>query len=255
MRVLLTNDDGVYADGLWALYETFKRGNHSVTVVAPDRERSAIGHGITLHQPLKANKISINGGYPAHAVNGTPADCIKLALQEILEQQPELVVSGINPGANVGININYSGTVAAAKESALAGLPALAVSIAALEPRFYGDTAEFIERLACFVYEKGLPDGTFLNVNFPDLPPGESSGIRISKQAVNTWKIQFDKREDPRKRPYYWQGCDQDLGTDDPDHDGSAVHRNYISITPIKTDMTDYTMVEGLKSWDIPLER
>jgi 5'/3'-nucleotidase len=253
MHVLLTNDDGVHADGIWALYEKFKCQNHTVTVVAPDRERSAVGHGITLHQPLRASQISVNGGYPAHAVNGTPADCIKLALLEILKQQPDIVVSGINPGANVGIDINYSGTAAAAKEAALAGLPALAVSIAALHPRFYGDTAEFIEQLACFVFAKGLPRGTFLNVNLPDMPPTQSSGIHVSRQAANNWRIGFDKRQDPRQRSYFWQGRYPEWDSDNPDLDGSAVHLKHISITPIQSDMTDYAMLEGLKDWDIPL--
>ena len=128
MNVLLTNDDGIYAQGLWALYNSFAENHHTV-VVAPDRERSAIGHAITLSQPLRAKKISLNGQYSGYAVNGTPADCVKLAISEILSKRPDIVVSGINPGANVGVNLNYSGTVAAAKEAALCGSIGIEVSI------------------------------------------------------------------------------------------------------------------------------
>ena len=127
MRVLLTNDDGIQAPGLWALYHTFS-ARHQVTVVAPDRERSAVGHAITLHQPIRFEKIRVNDCLTGFAVSGTPADCVKLGLAELLTAPPELVVSGINPGANVGINVNYSGTVAAAKEASMAGIPAMAVS-------------------------------------------------------------------------------------------------------------------------------
>ena len=129
MDVLLTNDDGIYAQGLWALYNRFAE-KHKVAVVAPDRERSAIGHAITLHQPLRATRISLNGDTGGYAVNGTPADCIKLGILEILAIRPDVVVAGINPGANVGANLNYSGTVAAAKEAALCGTIGIAVSIA-----------------------------------------------------------------------------------------------------------------------------
>ena len=128
MNILLTNDDGIYAKGLWALYAKFAR-RHCVTVVAPDRERSAVGHGITLYQPLRTNRVNINNGFTGYAVNGTPADCVKMGLMEILDSKPDMVISGINPGANVGVNINYSGTVAAAKEAALYNVPAIAVSI------------------------------------------------------------------------------------------------------------------------------
>ena len=184
MNVLLTNDDGIYAEGLWALYNRFAKG-HQVSVVAPDRERSAIGHAITLHQPLRASRFSLNGEYGGYAVNGTPADCIKLAILEILPARPDVVVSGINPGANVGANLNYSGTVAAAKEAALCGTIGIAVSIVGPIVEFYDDAAMFVARLSETVYRRGLPFGTFLNVNLPNLPLKEIAGVRISRIDVS----------------------------------------------------------------------
>ena len=169
MNILLTNDDGIHCRGLWALYDGLA-GRHLVTVIAPDRERSAVGHGITLHEPLRSTRVQVNGGYSGQTVNGTPVDCIKLGLLEILDSRPQMVISGINPGANVGVNINYSGTVSAAKEAALYGIPAIAVSVMGHQVGHYADAARFIEILAENVSGKGLPAGTFLNVNLPDLP-------------------------------------------------------------------------------------
>ncbi len=253
MNILLTNDDGIYAEGLWALYERFAR-RHSVTVVAPDRERSAVGHGITLHQPLRATRVNVNSGCFGYAVNGTPADCIKIGLMEILDTRPDMVISGINPGANVGVNINYSGTVAAAKEAALYRVPAIAVSLQGRKIISYDGAAHFTALLAENVSQKGLPFGTILNVNIPDLPIDEVKGVRISRQGTSLYDEYFDKRVDPRNRTYYWHGHDSKLTFDNPDIDGAALDENFISITPIKCDMTDYNMLEDLKRWDIDKE-
>ncbi len=250
MHVLLTNDDGIHAPGLWALYRAFSR-RHRVTVVAPDRERSAVGHGITLHQPLRFEKTQVNGGLSGFSVDGTPADCVKLGLAELLDTPPELVVSGINPGANLGINVNYSGTVAAAKEAALAGIPALAVSIMAPGHHHVEAVARFAETLSLKVLQRGLPPGTFLNVNFPDLPMNQIKGIRWSRQGSGGFPQHFEKRTDPRERPYYWQGCDSQVADDGSDVDGAAIGASYISITPIKCDMTDYEALQELAQWEI----
>ncbi|MBC2742041.1 MAG: 5'/3'-nucleotidase SurE [Desulfosarcina sp.] len=252
MRVLLTNDDGIHAPGLWALYHAFSV-RHQVTVVAPDRERSAVGHGITLHQPIRFEKTRVNGGMTGFAVNGTPADCVKLGLAELLDTAPELVVSGINPGANVGINVNYSGTVAAAKEAAMAGIPAMAVSIIAPGARYVDAAARFTEALSLQVMGRRLPVGTFLNVNFPDLPLKKLRGVRWSRQGTGAFAQHFEKRTDPRDRSYYWQGCDSQGAYDQPDIDGAALGDRYISITPIKCDMTDYDTLRELARWDIPV--
>lgn len=250
MSILVTNDDGIFAKGLWALQEALAYIRH-VTVIAPDRERSAVGHGITLHEPIRADKICVNGDHWGYAVSGTPADCIKLGLLELMAEKPDLVVSGINPGANIGVNVNYSGTVAAAKEAALYGIPAIAVSISNSAPNHYEDVACFVRRLAEKVLENGLPFGTFLNVNFPDLPVEATAGIRVSRQGIRFFQERIEKKIDPRNRPYYWQGRDNQLRFSDPDIDSEALCGNYISITPIKCDMTDYDMIENLKEWSI----
>ena len=252
MKVLLTNDDGIHAKGLWALYKRFA-GDHDVTVIAPDRERSAVGHSITLNEPLRTTHVEVNGGYNGYAVTGTPADCIKLGVLEILDDKPDIVISGINPGVNVGVNINYSGTVAAAKEAAFYGMIAIAVSIQGTETNYYDDTAIFIEALSKKVFEKGLPFGTFLNVNIPDMPVKETAGLRFSRQGVKLFSEYFEKRTDPRNRTYYWQGCDSQLLDNSTDVDSAAICNNFISITPIKCDMTDYKVLDDLQNWKIEI--
>ena len=250
MEILLTNDDGIYAEGLLALYRSFSR-NHSVTVVAPDRERSGVGHGISLDSPLRAKRVAVNGEYEGYAVNGTPADCVKLGVLEILKDKPSVVLSGINPGANLGVNLNYSGTVAAAKEAALFGIPAIAASIRQGKLENYDVAARFIETLIEKVLENGLPFGTFLNVNIPNSSGKSIEGIVITRQGITRLSESFEKRTDPWQQTYYWQRNDPQSSAHAPDVDGAALHRNYISITPVKCDMTDYPMVESLKSWDI----
>lgn len=250
MNVLLTNDDGIYAPGLWALFDSFSR-KHRVTVVAPDRERSAIGHAITLNRPLRSTRISLNAKYCGYAVNGTPADCVKLALLEILPGRPDIVVAGINPGANVGANLNYSGTVAAAKEAALCGTIGLAVSMAGTNTRHYPDAAIFVAQLGQTVCQKGLPFGTFLNVNMPDLPLKQICGVQISRQGVEMLTEYLDKRTDPRNQTYFWQGRDMQTFGEDPAIDGAALDQHYISITPAKCDMTDYRVLEDLVDWGV----
>ncbi len=249
MKILLTNDDGIYAEGLWALHARLSH-RHAVTVIAPDRERTAVSHGITLHQPLRAVPVAVNGGGGV-AVNGTPADCVKLGILEILKCKPDLVVAGLNPGANVGVNIAYSGTVAAAKEAALSGIPAIAASMEGKGPYAYETAAAFVADLAEMLLCRGLSAGTFLNLNFPDLRPEEIAGVRISRHGLQAFREVMEKRIDPRNRAYYWQGADMQTFGEDPDVDGCALRRGYISITPIQCDMTDYTVMEELKHWSI----
>jgi 5'-nucleotidase len=253
MNILLTNDDGIYAEGLWALHGALCQ-EHAVTVVAPDRERTAVSHGITLHQPLRASRVAVNGHSQGYAVNGTPADCVKLGVLEILGRKPDIVVSGLNPGANVGVNINYSGTVAAAKEAALGGVPAIAASIEAGAPYGYEIAAGFISRLVGAVVLHGLPPGTFLNVNFPSVPWQEIAGVRISRHGLSLFKEYMEKRVDPRQRTYYWQGVDMQTFEEDPDIDGAALRHRFISVTPIKCDMTDYQALDELKQWGIEVK-
>ncbi len=254
MKILLTNDDGFYAKGLRILVKQFS-GNHTVTVVAPDRERSAVGHGITLNEPIQATRVTINEKYHGYAVSGTPADCIKLSILELLDSKPDIVISGINPGANVGVNINYSGTVSAAKEAALYGIPAIAVSIQGKNPSHYNDVGCFIETLMKKVMQKGLPFGTILNVNFPDRPLSEILGVKISNQG-NALSSEFlEKRTDSQNQTTYWHGLTVRTDCHSPRTDEAVLSQNYISITPIKCDTTDYGLLEELKNWKIDMEK
>lgn len=250
LNILLTNDDGIHADGLWALYRVL-HPQHKVTVVAPDRERSAVGHGITLKHPLRAANVKLNGGCSGWAVSGTPADCIKLAVLELLDRHPDLVISGINPGANVGINLNYSGTVAAAKEASIYGLSAMAVSIQNGASIHYDDAARFVSRLASVIHAKGLPSGTFLNINVPNLPGERVAGVRISRQAVDLYDEYFEKRQDPRNGTYYWQGSESEPSYTYKDADGAVLSDDYVSITPVRCDMTDYEALQQIRQWDL----
>ena len=252
MNILLTNDDGIHAEGLWALEKALS-GEHRTTVVAPDMQRSAVGHSITLIHPLRADRIQTNGGW-GYAVSGTPADCVKLGVLEILEARPDMVVSGINPGPNVGVNLNYSGTVSAAKEAALMGIPAIAVSQEPNPENQYSVAAHFVGILIAKITENGLPSGTFLNVNVPACPPDQIEGIRITRQGISRLKEIFYRRTDPRKQTYYWQGAETQIFDQDPDTDGAALCTNHISVTPVQCDMTDYRAMEDLKSWDIGLK-
>jgi len=232
MHLLLTNDDGIHAEGLAVLCRRFTR-RHGVTVVAPDSERSAIGHAITLRVPLRAESVALPDTARAWAVSGTPADCIKLALKELMERLPDVVVSGINPGANVGANVNYSGTVAAAREAALAGVPAIAVSIQGRRPRHYDSAARFVVRLAEEIHRRGLVEGTFLSVNFPDVPAHETGGVSVSRQSTSLAAEHIDKRHDPYQRPYYWQYYRLPPRAEEDGTDTQAVFRQRVSVTPI----------------------
>ena len=252
MNVLLTNDDGIQSEAMWLLHGCLA-GDHQVTVVAPDRERSAISHAITLQRPLRARRVWLNGGASGFAVNGTPADCVKLALLELVDERPDLVIAGINPGVNLGVNINYSGTVAAAREAALAGLAAISVSVAGQSAERYGEAARLMLRLAALVEKYGLPFGTFLNVNIPDSEFSSIAGVTFSRQGVQRFDESIDKRVDPRNRPYYWQGPDCQTFEDSSDVDGTAVGKAFISITPIKCDMTDYEMLPVLQKWELDI--
>jgi len=249
MKILLTNDDGIHAKGIMAIHRIFS-ANHDVSVIAPDRERSGVGHGITLDNPIRADWVRINDHDWGYAVSGTPVDCIKLGILELLDELPDLVISGINPGANTGVNINYSGTVAAAKEASLYGIPSISASIQGHDPVYLDDAASFVLKLAQKISKTGLPSGTFLNVNFPDMPIPNSSGIRISRQDLKFYKEYIQKKTDPRNRTYYWHGVELEKDFPDPNTDTPLLNRDYISITPIKCDMTDYDLMDDLKFFE-----
>ena len=251
MKILLTNDDGYNAPGILALYEILKP-HHQVILIAPDREKSAVGHGITLNTPIRINKINVTPGDEVYAVSGTPADCIKLGLFELCTTPPDLVISGINPGSNTGININYSGTVAAAREAAFNGILSMAVSIFRTENTIdFQGMAQFVAQLADKIHDYRLPAGTFLNINAPGIPIDEVKGVKITRQASNNVSKHFDKRTDPKNRPYYWYGTINSVNGE-ADTDVKALSQNYISITPIQCDITDYKTLTELESLQLP---
>ncbi len=251
MRVLITNDDGIFAKGIETLYLVLKK-QHEVTVVAPETEQSAVGHAITMIDPLRVKAVNRNGSFFGYALNGTPADCVKLAVTELVKPVPQLVVSGINLGANIGVNVIYSGTVSAATEGTLLGIPSIAVSLDSFEGDHFRTAAGFILELIKQVEEFGLPPGVLLNVNVPNIPADEVRGVRVTRQGEAKFLDHYDRRVDPRNHVYYWL-CGSIQGADpDTDTDAYAVAANYISVTPIHYDLTHYPMLETLKGW--PLE-
>ena len=250
MNIILTNDDGILAPGLHVLHNVFS-DNHNVVILAPDRERSAVGHGITLREPVRIEKVKFNGMGTGYAVSGTPADCIKMGAPLFFGGKPDLVISGINPGSNMGANLNYSGTVAAAREAALLGFPAIAVSIHSRNVKHYDTAAEFTMKLSNDVRRFGLPYGTFLNVNVPDLPMEEIRCVRVNRHRIGLHADSIEKRTDPRNREYYWYGIEPQALTEEKDTDSDAVASGCISVTPVKTDMTDYKMMKEMDGWSI----
>jgi 5'-nucleotidase len=252
MNILLTNDDGIFADGIYALYQEMKALGE-VIAIAPASEQSAVGHSITLWSPLRINQVNRHGEFFGYAVNGTPADCVKLAVHAILDQRPDVIVSGINLGANVGTAVIYSGTVSAATEGTILGIPSIAISLATWSKPDFGFAARFARKLAAKVLNKGLPPGTLLNVNVPAIPDDEIAGVEVTCNSNSRFEDIFEKRLDPRKRVYYWSaGVEQtyDLreGTD-----SAALQANKVSVTPIRFDMTAHTELETIAAWDLSL--
>lgn len=247
--IFVTNDDGIDAPGLKALAEALETLDE-VYIVAPDRERSAVGMAITLHQPLRAKEVRPR----AYAVDGTPVDCVDLAVGALLPEPPKLLVSGINRGQNLGVDIHFSGTAGAAKKGTLLEIPSIAVSLA-LEgsgerPDFHYKTAATIAcRIAKQVIEKGLPKQILLNVNVPNCRLSEVKGIKITRQDMGTYSANAIIRLDRGGRPYYWIGGDRaqvDFGGDTDLH---AIHNRRVSVTPVQLDFTDHTVITPLKAW------
>jgi len=246
--ILVTNDDGITAPGIQILSEYLMHLGE-VVVVAPDSEKSAVGHAITLSDPIRVTDYRENGIRQGYAVSGTPADCVKIAVGALLSKRPELVVSGINLGSNAGINVIYSGTVSAATEGTILGIPSIAVSLTTYTKPIFTPAAEFALTMAKMVLSKGLPPRTLLNINVPNVPQGEIRGVRITRQGMANFAEQFDKRIDPRQRVYYWMDGKKAEIEEGEDVDDVAIRRNYISITPIKYDLTNYDFITELRNW------
>ncbi len=235
MKILLSNDDGINAPGLHALHERLQDIGE-VTVVAPEFEQSAVGHAITIADPLRVREVRKNGQVFGYAVNGTPADCVKIGLKALFDNTPDVLVSGINLGPNVATNIIYSGTVSAATEGTLLGVPSIAISLNTfIKPDFSAAVEISIDIIGKTV-EKSLPKGTLLNVNIPAVKKNEIKGIRVCRQSDCVFQVSFDKRSDLRGINYYWQGGHMDFAEPDQYADIHALEKGYITITPIQYD-------------------
>ena len=262
MRILISNDDGITATGLRALRESLA-GLGEVLVVAPDRERSGAGHGITTYKPLRTKKVIFPDGTFGWAVNGTPADCVKLAVENLMPEKPDIVVSGINLGANLGTDVLYSGTVSAAIEGLINDLPSVAISLASFDSTDFSKAAEFASYIVpCLIELSKDIKHVLVNIN---VPPGTPRGVRVTKLGMRRYINVFDKRIDPRGNDYYWmagepldteheqktrqaiiQSVDNNNCHLDIDIDVEAVKNHYISITPLHFDLTDFYAIEQI---------
>ncbi len=250
MHILLTNDDGILADGIFALYKELKKIGQ-VTVVAPDSERSSVGHGITLSHPIWYKKFHKNNQFLGYGISGTPADCVKFGVSVILKKKPDLVVSGINWGGNDGCSVVYSGTVAGAREGALLGIPSIAFSLDTFLDADFSRAAKISSKVVKFFHKKSMPKGTFLNVNIPSVPQSQIKGIRFTRQGTEPIHSDFNKRTDPHLRNYYWMSGKWPTRQKDLNVDTYALHHNYVTVVPIKCDATDHSFLNELQNWEI----
>lgn len=249
MLILLTNDDGIHAPGLFAMWRELKKLGE-VHVVAPETVQSASGHGITIAAPLLTSHVTGGvDGFSGIAVDGRPADCVKVAVAKLLPRQPDLVVSGINSGANTGINVIYSGTIAAAIEAAFLGLPAIATSqyIRRDVTPDYARAAVMSRQTIEQILDAGLSPGRVATINLPALGSGENpTGVKVVRQCVRAWADTYEERKDPRGRSYFWNSSVFTLGNTEEDTDVAALRDGYITVTPLQFDLTHYPM---LREW------
>ncbi|BAY16492.1 stationary-phase survival protein SurE [Anabaenopsis circularis NIES-21] len=265
MRLLISNDDGIFALGVRTLANCLAEAGHDVTVVCPDRERSATGHGLTLHQPIRAEIVEsmFHPAIKAWACDGTPSDCVKLALWALLESPPDLVLSGINQGANLGTEILYSGTVSAAMEGVIEGISSIAFSLTSHLYKDFQPAAKFAKILVEQLAAKPLPDLMLLNVNVPAVKWSEIAGVTFTRQGVRRYVDVFDQRIDPRGKTYYWltgevlEDVEPPIGLNLPQNipiDVHVIKKNQISITPLQYNLTYATGLDKLSHWEIPLK-
>lgn len=249
MKILISNDDGVHAPGLTYLANALEK-LADITVVAPDRNRSGVSNSLTLEHPLRV--VTVPNGY--FSVNGTPTDCVHLAITGLLKEMPDMVVSGINEGSNLSDDVLYSGTVAAATEGRFLGLPSIAISLSGPRCEHYQTAAQVAKILVERLRQQPLTSDTILNVNVPDLPFSELKGIQVTRLGTRHIAEPTIKAVDPRGRKIYWvgpPGLEQDAG---PGTDFYAVNTGYVSVTPIHLDLTHYKVMDELSGWVLPLE-
>ncbi|MCX6640135.1 MAG: 5'/3'-nucleotidase SurE [bacterium] len=246
MNILICNDDGIHAPGLQALVTEIRK-IAQVHVVAPSREMSAVGHAITMSDPLRAEEFYKDGEFFGWAVDGTPADCVKLALFALLDKRPDMVISGINQGSNTGINIIYSGTVSAATEGRINGLPSFAISLTSYQNKNFTPAAHFAVKMAQHLISFELPPGIFFNVNVPALPEEEIKGVKLARQGMANYEELFHRRTDPKGRVYFWLDGERGVEENDPNIDERAVKAGFISVTPVHYDLTHYPTLTKLQ--------
>jgi 5'-nucleotidase len=251
LKLLLTNDDGIYASGLNALYKELNE-DFDISIVAPEFEMSAAGHSITLSNPLKVSKVEKNGAFYGHAVNGTPADSVKIAVQKILEKKPDIILSGINLGANAGINVLYSGTVSAATEGAILGIPSIALSLDTRKDADFRFAAGFSRKVINYITENNINNHTALNINIPAVPENEIKGVSLARQSLNLNKEKYERRIDPRGNVYYWLTGEFSPDENTTDTDTTLLKQNVITITPITYDLTSLKDLERMKKFTLP---
>jgi 5'-nucleotidase len=254
MHILVTNDDGVQAPGLLALAQEIRKIGDTVTVFAPDRNWSASGHVKTLERPLRVHETMLADGTTAFMSDGAPSDCVALPLLGFVDKV-DLVISGINPFSNIGHDVTYSGTVTAAMEAVITGVPGIAFSLASQDkpantPTDYGPAAQIARIVTEKVIQEGLSEGVVLNVNIPYLSVDEIKGYTITRQGLRVYRDALDKRVDPRGRPYYWIGGEAPTGVNEEGTDVGALAAGYVSITPLQLDLTNYKAMEVLKKWE-----
>ena len=251
LRILVSNDDGVYARGIRTLATRLAEDkNNEVHVVAPDRERSATGHALTLHKPLRVEEVALEGNVKSSwLTTGTPSDCVKFAVDVLLKEPVDYVVSGINAGPNLGSEILYSGTVSAAMEGAFLDIPSIAVSLGGGGNRNYDLAADFVARLVTILPKAKFVGKTLLNVNVPNLPAEQIKGVCVTKLGVRAYNDYYEKRVDPRGKVYYWLAGEVIEGGEEENTDAWCVSHGMISVTPIQFNMTDFKMLEKLSEW------
>ncbi|WP_459195405.1 5'/3'-nucleotidase SurE [Wukongibacter baidiensis] len=253
LKILVTNDDGIFAEGIYRLAKKLSE-KYEVVVVAPDRQRSATGHAITMHNPLRAKKIKFfDTDLNAWSVDGTPSDCVKLALEALLQEKPDFVISGINDGPNLGTDVLYSGTVSAAVEGAIHGIQSIAVSMAYTRDIDFNVGADFANKMVDELRLKKLPPHTLLNINVPKGSKEELGGAKITTLGIRRYKNAFEKRHDPRGNEYYWLSGEVINEAQGEDSDISCIENKYVSVTPIHYDLTKFDLVQTMKQWDIKL--
>ena len=252
MRILVTNDDGIMAPGLLALRRALADLGEAI-VVAPTMPQSAVGHSITLTDPIRVHRVDLGDGVVGQGVEGSPADCVKLAVLELLGEPVDLVASGVNLGANVGINVLYSGTVAAAVEGAFFGVPSVAVSIEDTDAPDYDGAARIARRLIDQWFGRNGREAMLLNVNVPDLSAGPPKGVRVVGQSLKGWREGWERRSDPRGRTYYWMVGGPEREDHGTDSDTAALAERYVTVTPLRFDLTDHARLGDVAAWGLRL--